>query len=82
MPCKAYVILVEFAHEDQICVLTQPSRDSALAIETFCSKSKADKWLNKFHPILGNTPIAKAESFSGLIEVEKILHAISYGGVV
>lgn len=55
---------------------------NALAIEAFGTKSKADKWLNKFHPILGNTPIVMAESPSGLIEVEKILHAISYGGVV
>ena len=54
----------------------------ALAIETFDSKSKADYWLNKFHPILGNSPIATAKSASGLIEVEKILSAISYGGVV
>lgn len=53
-----------------------------LAIETFGSKSKADNWLNQFHPILGNTPIANAESSSGLIEVKKILSAISYGGVV
>ena len=53
-----------------------------LAIETFGSKSKADSWLNKFHPILGNTPIATAESSLGLIEVKKILNAISYGGVV
>lgn len=54
----------------------------ALAIETFGSKSKADHWLTKFHSILGNTPIATAESASGLIEVEKILNAINYGGVV
>jgi uncharacterized protein (DUF2384 family) len=54
----------------------------ALAIETFGSKSKADKWFNKYHPVLGNTPFATAESASGLIEVEKILNAISYGGVV
>lgn len=54
----------------------------ALAIETFGTKSKADNWLNTFHPILGNSPIATAESASGLIEVKKILSAISYGGVV
>jgi len=54
----------------------------ALAIATFGSKLKADKWLNTFHPILGNTPVAMAESSSGLIEVENILNAISYGGVV
>lgn len=54
----------------------------ALAIKTFGSKSKADNWLNKFHPTLGNTPLATAESSSGLIEVEKMLNAISYGGVV
>lgn len=55
---------------------------NSLAIETFGSKTKADDWLNTFHPILGNTPIAKAESSSGLIEVKKLLSAISYGGVV
>lgn len=54
----------------------------ALAIETFGSKTKADNWLNKFHPILGNTPIASAESASGILEVKKILNAISYGAVV
>lgn len=54
----------------------------ALAIETFGSKSKADSWLNKFHPILGSAPIVIAESASGIIEVKKILNAISYGGVV
>lgn len=53
-----------------------------LAIETFGSKSKADSWLNKFHPILGNTPIAASESSSGLKEVKKILSTISYGGVI
>lgn len=59
-----------------------PAKIHALAIETFGSELKADKWLHKFHPALGNTPIATAESASGLIEVEKILNAISYGGIV
>ena len=54
----------------------------ALAIETFGSTSKADSWLNKFHPILVNTPIATAESASGILEVKKILNAIIYGAVV
>jgi len=54
----------------------------ALAIETFGLKSKANYWLNTFHPILGNTPIATAESVSGMIEVKKILNCICYGGVV
>lgn len=54
----------------------------AMAIETFGTKSKADSWLNEFHPILGNTPIAAAQSASGLIEVKKILSAIRYGGAV
>ena len=54
----------------------------ALAIETFGSKSKAEKWLHTIHPILGATPIAVSETPSGLIEVKKILNAISYGGVV
>lgn len=81
MPCKAYASFVEFVHEDQ--VPPHLVELYALAIETFGSKSKADKWLNNFHPILGNTPIVVAESSSaGLIEVEKILNAISYGGVV
>lgn len=53
-----------------------------LAIETFASKSEADKWLHTIHPILGATPIAISETPSGLIEVKKILNAISYGGVV
>ena len=53
-----------------------------LAIETFGSKSEADKWLHTIHPILGATPIAISETPSGLIEVKKILNVISYGGVV
>lgn len=40
----------------------------ALAIETFGTKSLADSWLNKFHPVLGSTPIASAESPLGLIQ--------------
>ena len=54
----------------------------ALAIETFGSKSKADSWLNKYHPILGNTPIAASESSLGFKEVKTILSTISYGGVI
>lgn len=54
----------------------------ALAIETFGSESKADAWLHKENFALGMTPIAMAQSESGLIEVKKILGAISYGGVV
>ena len=54
----------------------------ALAIETFGSKSKAEKWLQTTHPVLGATPIAVTEKPSGLIEVKKILNAISYGGAV
>lgn len=83
MPCKAYVYLVEFAHEEQIYVSTPAhfAELQALAIEAFGSKSKADSWLNKFHPILGNTPAVTAKSDSGFIEVKKILSAISYGRV-
>ncbi|MDP3210110.1 MbcA/ParS/Xre antitoxin family protein [Methylotenera sp.] len=54
----------------------------ALAVETFGAKSKAENWLNGFHPLLNNTPIAAAETASGAIEVKKILIAISHGGVV
>lgn len=54
----------------------------ALAIETFGSKTIADTWLNKENFVLGATPLSMAESDSGLMEVKKILNAISYGGVV
>lgn len=54
----------------------------ALALETFGSESKADAWLHKDNLVLGTTPIAMAESESGLMEVKRILGAISYGGVV
>lgn len=54
----------------------------AHAIETFGSKAEAEAWLNRKNLILGATPISMAESDSGLIEVKKILSAISYGGVV
>lgn len=54
----------------------------ALAIETFGSKIKADAWLHKENLMLGATPISMAESDIGLVEVKKVLNAISYGGVV
>jgi uncharacterized protein (DUF2384 family) len=82
MPCKAYVYLVELLMKAKSTLPPHLAELQILAIETFGSKSKADSWLNKFHPILGNTPIAIAESSSGLIEVRKLLSAISYGGVV
>ena len=52
------------------------------AIKTFGSKAEAEAWLRRENLILGATPISMAESDSGLIEVNKILCAISYGGVV
>jgi uncharacterized protein (DUF2384 family) len=58
------------------------SEMESLAIATFGSKSKADSWLNKENLTLGATPISLADSDSGLLEVKKILSAISYGGVV
>lgn len=54
----------------------------SIAVKTFGSEPLADDWLNKFHLILGDTPIAVAKSPHGLREVEKILNAIAYGGVV
>lgn len=54
----------------------------ALAIETFGSKAMADAWLNRENFVLGATPISMAGTDSGLMEVKKILSAISYGGVV
>jgi len=62
----------------QICL----SEMESLAIEAFGSKSKATAWLNKENFVLGATPISLADSDSGLLEVKKILSAISYGGVV
>lgn len=53
-----------------------------LAIETFGSKAMADAWLNRENFVLGATPISFAKSEVGLMEVKKILNAISYGGVV
>lgn len=58
------------------------SEMESLAIATFGSKSKADSWLNKENLTLRATPISLADSDSGLLEVKKILSAISYGGVV
>jgi predicted XRE-type DNA-binding protein len=54
----------------------------ALAIETFGAKAIAIQWLNTKNSALGTTPLAIAASDDGLIEVKKILYAISNGGVV
>jgi uncharacterized protein (DUF2384 family) len=54
----------------------------ALAIETFGTKTMADSWLHRENLALGATPISMTETESGLMEVKKILSAISYGGVV
>lgn len=53
-----------------------------LAIETFGSKVMAEKWLHSENFVLKSTPISMAESESGLLEVKRILNAISYGGVI
>ena len=54
----------------------------ALAIETFGIKTMADAWLHKENFVLGVIPISMVESESGLMEVKKLLSAISYGGAV
>jgi len=54
----------------------------ALAVDTFGSEQMAESWLNQYHALLGAAPIVVAESSSGLVEIQKILSAISYGGVV
>lgn len=54
----------------------------ALAIDTFGSKALADTWLNRKNFALGATPISLAKSEAGLIEVKRVLGAISFGGVV
>ena len=51
-------------------------------IETFGSESLADQWLNMFNVSLSGTPLSIAQTQTGLIEVQKVLNAISYGGVV
>jgi uncharacterized protein (DUF2384 family) len=58
------------------------SWNQILNITTFGSKLKADSWLNKENLILSATPISLANSDSGLLEVKKILSAISNGGVI
>ena len=54
----------------------------ALAIETFGTKAKADAWLHRENFALRATPLSMANSDNGLMEIKKILSAISYGGVV
>ena len=54
----------------------------ALATETFGSKEMAEKWLHSENFVLKSTPISMVESESGLLEVKRILNAISYGGVI
>ncbi len=54
----------------------------AIAIETFGSKEMAEKWLHSENFLLKSTPISMVESESGLLEVKRILNAISYGGVI
>ncbi len=51
-------------------------------IETFGSESLADQWLNTFNVSLSGTPVSIAQTPTGLLEVQKVLNAISYGGVV
>jgi uncharacterized protein (DUF2384 family) len=54
----------------------------ALAIDAFGSESVAESWLNQYHALLGGVPIVVAESSAGFVEVQKVLSAISHGGVV
>lgn len=48
----------------------------------FGSESVAESWLNQYHALLGGVPIVVAESSAGFVEVQKVLSAISHGGVV
>lgn len=54
----------------------------ALAIDTFDTEDDAESWLNQYHVLLGDVPVAVAKSNSGFVEVQKILNAIRYGGAV
>ena len=54
----------------------------ALGIETFGSKEMAEKWLHSENFVLKSTPISMVESESGLLEVKRILNAISDGSVI
>jgi len=42
----------------------------------------AEKWLHSENFVLKSTPISMVESESGLLEVKRILNAISDGGVI
>jgi len=54
----------------------------AIAIETFGSKEMAEKWLHSENFVLKSKPICMAETEPGLLEVKRILNAISYGDVI
>lgn len=54
----------------------------SLAFDTFGTKSKANEWLNTTNLALGVSPKSLNNSESGLLEVKKLLIAISYGGCV
>lgn len=60
----------------------QETEIKLLAIDTFGSELKANDWLNTINLALGVSPISLIESKSGLLEVKKLLIAISYGGCV
>jgi uncharacterized protein (DUF2384 family) len=51
-------------------------------IETFGSESLADQWLYTFNVSLSGTPLSISQTPTGLLEVQKVLNAISYGGVI
>ena len=53
-----------------------------LALTTLGSKDVANQWLNSFNLILGDTPVNFMNQQNGPDEIKKILHSISYGGVV
>ena len=53
-----------------------------LALTTLGSKDVANQWLNSFNLILGDTLVNFMNQQNGPDEIKKILHSISYGGVV
>lgn len=58
------------------------TRTYTIALQTFGSEEKVESWLRSNNLALGRTPLEAAKSPSGYQEIEKILIAINFGGVV
>ncbi|MFQ6334002.1 antitoxin Xre/MbcA/ParS toxin-binding domain-containing protein [Methylophilus sp. 3sh_L] len=52
------------------------------AVSAFGAEHVAINWLLETHSLLGTSPAEFAKTQTGRIEVEKILSAIQFGGIV